>query len=289
MRVLVTGATGFVASHLLPALAGDGHEVFAVGHDPARIPALEGVTPVVVDLATPFSGDVLPTADAIVHLAQANVRFPEGADALFAVNVASTQRLLEVARQTGARSFVFASSGSVYGLSDSVLEESSPLAATDFYGATKISAERLAGAYAGLFATTVMRLFVPYGPGQTGRMIPAIAGRVRGGEPVTLNGGGRPRMNPVAVDDVVAVVRQGLVAESSTVLNCAGPDVVDVRGLAEAIGAAVGVAPVFEEGSGAAGGDIVAANEVMRAFLGNAPLTSLEDGLRRMLQAPATG
>jgi len=283
VRVVVTGATGFVASHLLPALADDGHEVVAVGHDRARIPSLPGVEPVLCDLGAPFAAGDLPRADAIVHLAQANVRFPDGADGLFAVNVASTQRLLEIARTTGATHFVFASSGSVYGMADEVLTESSPLAARDFYGATKMAAERLVSAYADLLATTVIRLFVPYGPGQTGRMIPAIAGRVRGGEAVTLNGGGRPRMNPVYVADVVAVVRRGLQTTAASVINVAGPDVVDVRGLAEAIGAVVGRAPVFEEGSATVGGDIVAANDLMQAFLGSTPLTPLAVGLDHML------
>lgn len=283
MKVLVTGATGFVASHLVPALAADGHEVVALGHDAARIPAGAGITPLVVDLASPIGEGVLPAVEAVVHLAQANVRFPEGADALFAVNTASTQRLLEHARASGASHFVFASSGSVYGMADHVLTEASPLAATDFYGATKVGAERLVGAYAGLLTTTTMRLFVPYGPGQTGRMIPAIAGRVRNGDAVTLNGGGRPRMNPVYVDDVIEVVRRGLTSSASVVLNVAGPDVVDVRGLAQAIGRAVGREPVFEDGSPEAAGDIESDTTRLREWLGDHRLTGLDEGLGRML------
>ena len=49
MRILVTGATGFVASHLLPALVGDGHEVLALGHDAGRIPSV-GADPIERDL-----------------------------------------------------------------------------------------------------------------------------------------------------------------------------------------------------------------------------------------------
>jgi len=103
MRVLVTGATGFVASHLLPRLATDGHEVIALGHDAARIPSLEDVTPVVVDLSRPLLPDSVPDFDAVVQLAQANVPYPDGAGELFRVNVASTQELLELARRRGAR------------------------------------------------------------------------------------------------------------------------------------------------------------------------------------------
>ena len=71
--------------------------------------------------------------------------FPAGADALFAVNVAATQGLLEHARRSGSRAFVLASSGSVYGSTEAgTLSEESPLAAQDFYAATKVAAERFA-------------------------------------------------------------------------------------------------------------------------------------------------
>jgi nucleoside-diphosphate-sugar epimerase len=286
VRILVTGGTGFIASHLVPALVAEGHEVVALGHDPERLPTFEGVEPLVLDLAGRDGWGGLPVVDAVVHLAQANVPFPDGADALFAVNTASTQRLLEHARRIGAERFVLFSSGSVYGASDEPLGEESPLRATDFYAATKVAAERLALAYEGLLGVAVLRLFVPYGPGQRARMVPAIAERVRGGRPVTLNAGGRPRMNPVFVGDVVRAVSAALASSGTVIANVAGPDVVDVRGLAEEIGRALGAEPVFEEGSPTAAGDIVADTTRLRGLLRDDRLTSLRDGLAEMLSGP---
>jgi nucleoside-diphosphate-sugar epimerase len=130
MKVLVTGSTGFVASHLLPALATQ-HEVYALGHDAARIPSLEGVEPLVVDLRSARDAS-LPDVDAVVHLAQANVPFPDGALDLHAVNTASTVALLDHARRCGASRFVFASSASVYGFGDRPWTEDDAPAATDF-------------------------------------------------------------------------------------------------------------------------------------------------------------
>ena len=75
----------------------------------------------------------------------------------------------------GHPGLVLFSSGSVYGASDEPLGEESPLRATDFYAATKVAAERLALAYEGLLGVAVLRLFVPYGPGQRARMVPAIS------------------------------------------------------------------------------------------------------------------
>lgn len=283
MKVLVSGATGFVASHLIPALAAHGHDVLAAGHDRARLPR-DGALQ--FDLAA-REWPALPDVDAVIHLAQANVPFPDGADALFAVNVAATQRLLEHARRTGARRFVLASSGSVYGTSATPLTEESALAARDFYSATKVAAERLANAYGDHLDIAVLRLFVPYGPGQVRRMLPRLAERIRSGEPIQLNRDGRPRMNPIYVEDVVNVVLHALDWPGRVgVLNVAGDEVTDIRAASELMGRLLGIEPRFEAGEGEVA-DIVADNARLHAFLGDARLVPLREGLERMLASNA--
>jgi nucleoside-diphosphate-sugar epimerase len=287
MKVFVSGATGFVASHLIPALVSSGHEVVAAGHDRARIPG--DATPLHFDLTAP-DWPTLPSVDAVVHLAQANVPFPGGANALFAVNVTATQRLLEHARRTGARRFVLASSGSVYGASPGPLTEDSPLAARDYYSATKVAAERFAQAYDGQFEIAIFRLFVPYGPGQVRRMMPRLVERIRSGEPIELNREGRPRMNPIYVEDVVQLVLRALDDEGGSlgVLNVAGDDVIDIRRVSELIGEILGIEPHFEAGDGDAA-DIVADNARMHAFLGDAHLVPMRDGLERTVASEHQG
>jgi UDP-glucose 4-epimerase len=285
VNVLVTGATGFVASHLVPALAGAGHDVFALGHDAQRIPQHAHVEPLVVDLRD-FDAAALPEVDAIVQLAQANASFPQGARDLAAVNAGSTATLLDHARRVGARRFVLASSASVYG-GGLELEEDDPLLATDFYAATKIAAEHFVGAYAGLVeGTTTMRLVAPYGPGQVGRLIPRLAERIRAGDVVALNEGGSPRLNPIFVEDVVRVVISALERPGHRRVNVAGDEIVGVRELAQLIGGTLGVEPSFEE-SGATAVDVVARNERMKSELGVDALVSLPDGLRRTLAVEA--
>ena len=285
MRVLVTGATGFVASHLVPALAADGHEVIAAAHDLDRCATAPGVSALELDL-TSFASDQLPQVDAIVHLAQANVPFPDGAGSLFAVNTASTAALLGHARRTGATTFVYASSASVYGFGDRPWSEDDVPGSTDFYSATKLASERLLGAYADGLATWSLRLVAPYGPGQRNRLIPRLVESVRSGRPVTLNVDGRPRMNPIEVGDVVEVIRAILVSgpPGNHVLNVAGPDAVSIEELAEAIGRAIGSSPVFELGEGVSG-DLVCSNDRMRALLGARDLVGLEAGLGRLASA----
>lgn len=279
MKVLVTGASGFVAQHLVPALARD-HEVIALTHDAERTPPGGDHDTIVVDLRRVDSAS-LPRVDAIVHLAQANVPFPDGADDLFAVNTASTVALLEHARACGASHFVYASSASVYGFGDRPWTEDDATTATDFYSATKLAAERFISAYTQMFATTIMRLVAPYGPGQRNRMIPRLIDSVRDGRAITLNEGGRPRMNPVYVDDVVSIVARAISAPGNHLVNVSGPDAVSIRELGELIGEVVGREPEFDVGTGVASGDIVCSNERMRETFGFDELTPLRVGISR--------
>ena len=285
MKVLVTGASGFVAQHLVPALAEE-HDVVALTHDEARVPSRGEFETLVVDLRRIADAE-LPTGDAIVHLAQANVPFPDGARDLFAVNTASTVALLEHARTSGASHFVYASSASVYGFGERPWTEDDVPAATDFYSATKLAAERFVGAYAQFFGTTIMRLVAPFGPGQRNRMIPRLIDSVREGRAITLNEGGRPRMNPVFVDDVVALVGAAVVSDGHHLVNVSGPDAVSIRELGETIGSVLGREAVFESGSGTAPGDIVCANDRMFETFDLGPLTPLREGIARTAEVPA--
>jgi nucleoside-diphosphate-sugar epimerase len=262
-------------------LVADGHEVLALGHDQARIPTGDGITPVVVDLAAPLDDEAIPEFDSIVHLAQANVPFPDGAGDLFRVNVVSTQELLDLARRRGAERFVYASSGSVYGLGEGAVAEDDPRRADDFYGVTKRSGELVVGAYREHVGTAILRFFAPYGPGQTGRLIPGLIARVRGGEAVTLRGGGRPRMTPIYVDDAVEAIVRSIESDEHLVLNVAGDETASIRDIAERIGRVVGREPVFDDAGGQAAGDLIARNDRLHELLVGQALVPLDEGLRR--------
>jgi UDP-glucose 4-epimerase len=285
VKVLLVGASGFVGSHLAPALLEGGHEVVCAVRDPASYEPPAGAEVVRLDLSRPLEPDTLPAVDAIAHFAQANVRFPDGAVELQRVNAESALELLDHARRTGATRFVYASSGSVYGFGDKPFTEDDAAGGSDFYAVTKINAERLVRAYDDLLATAILRLVVPYGPGQEARMIPALIDRVSRGEPVTLNGGGRPVMNPMFVGDVCRTVLGVLEHDGSIVLNVAGDEPASIREIAETIGAVVGREPVFETGSADAVGDVVADNARLNDLLNLRPLVPLEDGLRRTVEA----
>jgi UDP-glucose 4-epimerase len=277
VKVLVTGASGFIGARLAPALAAAGHDVYALVRDASRAPA--DAAAVEVDLEEPLQPHLLPRVEGVVHLAQANVSFPEAARELYRVNTIATQELLEYARVVGAERFVYASSGSIFGLGDGVVHEDTARRATDFYSVTKRNAEQLVEAYRPYFSTAILRPFAPYGPTQRGRLIPNLIRSVRDGLPVTLNEGGRPRLTPLYVDDVVRVFAAALELNGHHVVNVAGDEAAGIDGLAETIGELVGRPPVFEPGPGAAG-DLVADNRRMRELLAPGRLVPLAEGLR---------
>jgi UDP-glucose 4-epimerase len=282
MRVLLTGASGFVGGYLATALVAAGHDVYALIREPGAYDAPEGVTPAEADLEQ-LDPDALPEVDAVAHFAQANVRFPDEAGTLYAVNTASTLGLLEHARTCGAQRFLYASSASVYGFGDRPFTEADPVSAHDFYSTTKINSELLVGTYGRFLGTSVFRLVAPYGPGQKGRMIPGVIARVREGRPVTLNGGGRPRMNPIYVEDAVRAAVAALELEGNHVVNVAGEEVVGIDRIAELAGEALGREAVFEPGDADARGDVVADTTRFNQLFDLPDRVGMAEGIRHMV------
>jgi nucleoside-diphosphate-sugar epimerase len=271
MRVLVTGGSGFVGSRLVESLA-EQHDVWVVGRTPVE--GRRGFNWVNWDLASPLVGGSLPAQlDAVVHLAQSRDYrlFPESAPAIARINVGATVELLDHARQAGAKRFVFASSGGIYGGSDVPIKEDARARPPDFYLATKVASETLADTYRPLFDVVNLRLFFVYGRGQgPDRFITRLVRRVMAGDAVILYGSEGIRVNPIHVSDVVRVVVASLGVDGSHVVNVAGPDVLTLRRLTELIAERVGCKPKFEERPLEPNRDLVADTGLMNQLLGPA-------------------
>ncbi|MBV6510104.1 MAG: UDP-glucose 4-epimerase [Acidimicrobiales bacterium] len=218
---LVTGAAGFIGSHLVERLLAAGRHVRGVDsftgyYDPQLKRANLGQAlahprfeMVAADITHSETDALVAGAETIFHLAgQPGVsdswtKFPDYVQG----NVVSTQRLLEAARRAGVGRFVLASSSSVYG--DTVedpSQEDDPVAPLSPYGLTKVSAEALCSLYASEWKvpTVALRYFTVYGPRQRPDM--AIHRLIRGvleGRPFTLRGDGTQQRAFTYVDDVV--------------------------------------------------------------------------------------
>jgi nucleoside-diphosphate-sugar epimerase len=305
-RILLTGIAGFIGSHLAESLIAGGCAVrgvdaftdtYAPAQKRANIAAVSrsrGVEIVTGDLARDDLRDLLDGVDAVVHLA-GEPGVPASWGPAFGTyverNVIATQRLLEGAATAGVRRFVYASSSSVYGPEQRPLVESAVPRPLSPYGASKLAAEVLVGAYAqqrGL-STVSLRYFSVYGPRQrpdmaAHRFIEALLDH----RPVPVYGDGSQARDFTYVADVVAATSAALTAAVPTgsVFNIARGEPVEVRDLIAILADQLGVEPRIVRRPHRAGdtprteGCAAAAREALHWR----PLVDLRSGLRQQVE-----
>jgi UDP-glucose 4-epimerase len=289
-RVLVVGGAGFIGQHAVAYLAGQGHDVHAT-HRPGSAPAPRaGVTWLPCNLETPGAAATWPDGcQTLIYLAQARSwrSFPGGVPEVMRVNIEAVAEAVQFAVKSGAKRFVFASTGSVYSATDRVAREEDPVdleAARNFYAASKLAAEALLRPFGQLLSVVLLRLFVPYGPGQANDyLLPRLVQSVRDRKTITLSGADGVLTNPLAVSDLARVLNDCLNLDRSLTLNVAGPEVLSLRTIGATIGAVVGTAPVFEVKADQPTQIIAGDTSRLRAALGWAPTTTLRDGLEQCL------
>jgi UDP-glucuronate 4-epimerase len=302
MRVVVTGAGGFIGGHLADAALAAGHSVLGVDcvtdyYDVAqkrasidRLSADPGFRFQEADLRTAELAPLLDGAEVIFHLAgQPGVRlsWSDGFVDYVGHNVLATQRLLEAARATRPRRIVYASSSSVYGNAPSypTTEDDLPRPHSP-YGVTKLAGEHLCSLYGANWGvpTVSLRYFTVYGPRQRPDMgMHRFFTAIRQGRPLPIFGDGEQVRDFTFVSDVVAANLAAAAADVApgTVLNVAGGGSISVNDLIAVIERTVGHEIEIErlpEQAGdvrATGGSI----ERTRALLGWAPAVGIAEGL----------
>jgi UDP-glucuronate 4-epimerase len=282
-RYVVTGAAGFIGSHLVEALLAAGDDVVALDaftdyYDPTlKAENLRGVEVVEADLSVDPIRPILEGAAGVFHLAgQPGVRQSWGAD--FGVylrhNVLATQRVFEAAAAVGVR-VVHASSSSVYGIAERypTPEDIAPRPISP-YGVSKLASESLAFAYsrsAGL-AVVVLRYFTVYGPRQRPDMAFArLIDAVLRGRPFEIYGDGSSSRSFTYVADAVAATVAAMErGTSGGVYNVGGGSEASLLDVIELVGRIAGTTPQVEHRDRASG-------DVPRT---SADITNAVDGLR---------
>jgi nucleoside-diphosphate-sugar epimerase len=306
MRIVVTGAAGFVGSHLCDELVARGHEVVGIdgftrfygrGLKERNVAALRRARAFTLHernlLDSPGLADLFAGADAVCHLAgRPGVR--GGAPVVFETgNVRTSEAVMHSAARAGVGRVVLASSSSVYGPADVAVREDAALRPLSLYARSKRRAELVAARLArrhGLELVT-LRYFTVYGPRQRPDM--AFARFVRaalGGGEMPLLGDGRQRRDFTYVGDAAEATALALErGRPGAVYNVAGGRPVALADALRLLGAALGRSPELAPRPADAREPRSTAADLGRARseLGWEPRTPLELGLRRQVEHAA--
>jgi UDP-glucuronate 4-epimerase len=307
MKVLVTGGAGFIGSHMVETLLGQGDDVTVVDdfndfYDPAvkrrNVAGFSGKARIVE--ADIRDGAALRPLfertrfDAVIHLAaRAGVRPSIVHARLYTeTNILGTQNLLELAREFGVKKFVFASSSSVYGADQSppFREDAAGLRPISPYAATKLSAEALCHVYHHLHGLDIvcLRLFTAYGPRQRPDLaIYKFTGAIVRGKPVELFGDGTTARDYTYIDDVIQGFLACLDRELGfEIINLGESRAVELRELVRLIEAAVGKKAQRRQLPDQPGDVPFTCADVSKArrLLGYNPRVGIEEGIRRFVE-----
>lgn len=306
MRLLVTGAAGFIGAHVAKRLIADGHEVvgldcFTDYYDPRlkerNVADLQAEV-LRLDLVTDPLDEALEGVEGVFHLAaQPGVRASWGES--FAVytrqNLLATQRLFEAVVPRGLR-VVYSSSSSIYGDAESypTTEDTVPRPRSP-YGVTKLAAEHLARSYALNFGLDVvsLRYFTVYGPGQRPDMaFTRVVNALRDGAEFQLFGDGTQSRDVTYVEDAAAATALAMErAPSGAVYNVGGGTEASMNEALEILERVSGRTLDLRKVETAAG-DVkrtAADTSRIRAELGWRPVVGIEEGLANQWESALAG
>jgi nucleoside-diphosphate-sugar epimerase len=314
MRCLVTGAAGFIGSHLCERLLADGHAVVGVdcftdyyprGVKERNLANLRGqrhFTFRELDLSEGVPEDVAAGAEWVFHLAAMAglTRSWTDFDSYNRHNLTATHRLLESLKGSPTlQRMIYASTSSVYGKYASG-DESLPTRPSSPYGITKLAAEQLCRVYGDELGLpcVVLRYFSVYGPRQRPEMgYHLFINAILQGKPIRLTGDGlQVRGNTYIADCVEATIRATQATPGET-FNLGGGELVTVLEVFKKLERIIGKPAVIERHPPRKGDQLATGADVTKLFrhLGWKPTTGIDEGLARqvewqkaLLAAPAT-
>ena len=302
MHVLVTGGAGFIGSHTTKLLLSQGHRVTVLDNFSngklENLPEHQGLRLVVGDITDPAAVAVaLKGTDRVLHLAAqvSVVNSVEEPVRSCRDNLLGFVTVLDGARRSGVKRFVYASSAAVYGQpAELPLRESSATAPASPYGLEKLQNDQHAALHRQLhgLSSVGMRYFNVYGPGQDPNspysgVISRFVDLLGKGEALSVHGDGLQTRDFVYVGDVAAANLAALDGDVEGVLNIGTGSSCTLLELIDTLGQVAGITPQVKH-TAAREGDIrhsAMSPERLRDEVGAMPSMPLLEGLRALWES----
>ena len=303
MRCVVTGAAGFIGSHLCERLLADGHAVTGVDcftdyypravkeRNLANLRDRPHFTFREVDLSLGVPADAVAGAEWVFHLAAMAglTRSWLDFDTYTRHNLTATHRLLEALKGSPTLDrLIYASTSSVYGKYASG-DESLPTRPSSPYGITKLAGEHLCGVYGAEFGipSVVLRFFSVYGPRQRPEMgYHLFIDAILKGKPIKLTGDGlQVRGNTYIADCVDATVKATQALPGET-FNLGGGELVTVLDVFRKLERIIGKPAIIERHAPRKGDQLATGADVTKLtrHVGWKPTTGIDEGLERQVE-----
>ncbi len=294
MKVGVTGASGFIGSHVVDKLVDAGHEVAVIDLRAPHRPDVEHREASILD--SEAMNAAAAGLDALFHLAAVADVNDVVADPAAAIelNVTGTVRALEAARKNGVKRFLLASTvwfySSIPPMDGDTVDETAlvdPAAVRHVYTTSKVAAEMLCHDYWNMHQVpfTVLRYGIPYGPRMRfSLVIPVFVRKALKGEALTLSGDGSQHRKFVYVEDLARahVLALGDAAQNQT-YNLDGAEKITIKRIAETVlrltGADARIEFMPARAGDYSGKDVV--SDKAAKELGWTPQIDFEEGMKR--------
>jgi UDP-glucose 4-epimerase len=272
MKILLTGAGGFVGEHLLKQLVLKYGADNVVALTSRELPGVRCITAPGHDFSLLDKG-LFNDVDVLVHAGAFTPKSAREANDLqrCGLNISVTQTLLGF-EFSALKKVIFTSTLDVYASAD-LISESTPVGPATLYGASKLYGEKMIEAFAAerSISHAVLRLGHIYGPGEEAyqKMLPLTISNVVSGRPVQLFGEGAELRSFIYIDDVVTSLMNALEVElPSPIVNIVGGNPVTIKSLIDKI---IGIAgqhvEVVRQPAAAKGRDFVFDNSLLKSTL----------------------
>lgn len=295
--ILLTGATGFIGSHLLEALLDQDHKVVILKRSTSSLWRIEHLTPKVksydIEESSLEAIFLDQQVDIVVHLATLYRKFDKGQEVgqMVQANVSFPTELVELSVRHGVKGFINTGTFFEYDCSKLPVDENALMQPFNLYAKTKVAFEAILKTYSKQLAINTFRLFSPFGEKDNQKLVPMIINKAINGESVELSEG-LQKIDLIYVKDLVQAYIKAIDRFTSIsfkteyeVFNLGSGVALSIRDVVSVVEDALGKTIDKKWGEASEVDIPIAFSDNSKAFniLGWTPKTSIHEGLKHTI------